>query len=114
MGEAHKHDVWDGGGGRIGEKIVSLEWAGFNNKTYKLKRYLIYNKRFENLLGAQIPFIHVYTPILKSAKNITLKLTNNDKFLNYAAMPFCTFTNALKRTLKRWHYFYSRFLESLL
>ena len=28
------------------------------------------------MLGAQIPFIHVYTRIPKSAKNITLKLTN--------------------------------------
>ena len=36
---------------------------------------VFYNKSFENLLGTQIPFIHVYTRIPKSAKNITFKLT---------------------------------------
>ena len=37
---------------------------------------VFYNKSFENLLGAEIPFIRVYSRIPKSAKKITLKLTN--------------------------------------
>ena len=54
---------WGGGG------------VGFQQQNIQDKE-VFYDKRFENLLGAQIPFVHVYTRIPKSAKNITLKLTN--------------------------------------
>ena len=57
--------VTGGGGGGVGFQQQNIQ-----------DKEVFYDKRFENLLGAQIPFIHVYTRIPKSAKNITLKLTN--------------------------------------
>ena len=50
--------------------------GGFQQQNIQAKE-VFYNKSFENLLGTQISFIHVYTRIPKSAKNITFKLTRS-------------------------------------
>ena len=73
-GEAHKMSGMEGGENwRV--NCVTGE-NRFQPQNIQAKE-VFYNKSFENLLGAQIPFIHVYTRIPKSAKNITLKLTRS-------------------------------------
>ena len=72
-GGAHKMSGMEGGENwRV--NCVTGE-GGFQQQNIQAKE-VFYNKSFENLLGAEIPFIHVYTRIPKSAKKITLKLTN--------------------------------------
>ena len=47
--------------------------GGFQQQNIQAKE-VFYNKSFENLLGAEIPFIHVYTRIPKSARTSRLSL----------------------------------------